>query len=208
MSNLRRISWVFLLINQARWVSWKTRNRFQLIIDSTSLGSWSKLVKFAGLSDLMLCTGCICRWGIPPYSVEYWWSLNDYRMLWMHGLATFHVSLWRGIAWSFLWLFFPSGAVHIHFSGIDLVSLLGVCVSFFSFFSWAAKEGCSLDGNCTPPRGFYRSSDWSGHSDWSKVHVTWTICFYIYIYILVSNNIVWVLAVKWMVVCIFLTFCN
>jgi hypothetical protein len=28
------------------------------------------------------------------------------------------------------------------------------------------------------------------------------------IYILVSNNKVWVLAVKWMLVCIFLTFCN
>jgi len=102
------------LIIQSRLFSWRFEGFFFLIIickySTKNLygrnrlsgflwDSWlgSKLVKFAGLSDFMLCTGCIGRWGVPPYSVEHWWSINNFCMLWMHDLATFHISLWRGI---------------------------------------------------------------------------------------------------------------
>jgi len=175
MSNLRRISWVFLLINQARWFLEK------LEIDFNWLSIPHLLVRDLNLLNLQVYLTLCCAL-VASAAGAY------LHILWNIGGLLTTIACFGCIAWLlsispyeevlfglFYGFFFPSGAVHIHFSGIDLVSLLGVCVSFFSFFSWAAKEGCSLDGNCTPRRGFYRSSDWSGHSDWSKVHVTCTI---------------------------------
>lgn len=113
---------------------------------------------FSGVLDIVLCFGCFSSWVIFAYSMEYWWPLNYSCLHGMHGLGTFHPSIWGGnlsrclILFRFRYTFVSKGLM-----------------TKFLFIWLTEKEVGAVDGRCRVWRSIYWSSYWLDYSDWFEV---------------------------------------